>query len=414
MAEDTQEVQSQTTTTPSDGLEGDAAYVDRLVSQAGSLTGSDDDSWLGESSDTVEGDGASPADSTTEVESPAGQGETTPNAAPAKAADGDEFTKLAGEYGLDATNPAHRKLLEELVSARGAGAKADTDGQRPEASDGLTDFERSLIGNDPAQQEQPEAKTAEKPADAEGAALEPGKFGDGFDTWAGPSDALKELQSAWSGDEQGNVDLGKVNQIETALFMRRFAAMGVPLVKRAIENYFKSELGDVHAAIQANRQQVRDQANYKSVLDGLKKSPGFETVDKLYEPIDDNKIKLQGHEVPNTPINRVYQRYPELLELAAVPHKDPDVSAKLTIAKRLRAVASRWKEMNDTVPMKDAKELVDTGKRIEQKKQTDRTRQALNAGTGASGAGSKAPTDGDWFARINRPAGSIRVSDLLK
>lgn len=360
--------------------------------------------------DTADG----PADSSTEDEAPAGDGKDTAGqeTQQAQAASPDaKLQQLASEYGLDPTNPKHRQLLESMIAKSGETAQEQTGEQTGEDDDQLSEYERSLLAEEQtAQTAGEEAQGTDKPAP-----LAPGKFGDVLDDTENYEQAMQRYSDAWSPDEQGNIDYKKAADVTNALWMRQFAGIGTPIVRNIVNTVLRQQLGDVLDVVADQRQRQQIVSLHAEVVDGMKKQPGYEHLDELFKPQSDKKIKVRGQELPDTKINRVFSKYPWILDIHS-KHPDPVKAQKATFAARLRTVAKLLKESEKSVSVADAKELVKTGAEIERKKQNDTTRQRLNAGPGATGAGAPGKSDDDDFMqRVLKPGGgrALSVADLL-
>jgi hypothetical protein len=402
------------TAIPSTGSESSASdsFVSGLLSAEDSLDTLD--SPRGEQTGTAHDD-VSEAAPIEETAADTGQesGEEVQPEATGETAD--PLTALAAEYGLDPNNPKQRKALE-AIQATLQKSEGQTDAGGKDGADELTAYERSLLGEEaPAA-----AKPQETPKEAAETAkpLEPGKFGDVGDAWENQAAALKALSDAYEADEQGRVDFGKVAEINNAMFKRQFVGMALPqiqnLVQQRIDAALKQHFGDVLPRLQQERKMSEYQDAHSDVLTNLKKEKGYEDVEQLNKPVDDKPLKYGGREFPNTPLNQMYAKYPEILNIR-VEHKDPAVAQKLTIAAKLKAANRLWKESRGTIPAAKVKDVVQAGQQIAQKNNTARTKQTLNAGASAAGAGAKSAAGSSLVRSLNSgtAAGTMTLDDLI-
>jgi hypothetical protein len=398
---------STTTATPSTGTTSSASdsFVSGLLSAEDSLDTMD--SPRSEQTGTVNDDvrEAEPTEATatdngrTEEVAPEATGETV-----------DPLAALAAEYGLDLTNPKQRKALETIqATLQKSEGQTDAGG-----NDELTGYEKSLLGEEvPADATKPEVTK-----EAEAKPSEPGKFGDVGDDWKTQAEALKALSDAYAGDEQGNVDFGRVAEINNAMFKRQFVYMALPqiqnLVQEKLDAALKEHLGDVIPQIRQDRQMAEYQKAHSDVISNLKNEKGYEDIESLTKPIDDKPLKFGGREYPNTPLNQTYARFPEILKIR-VDHKDPAVAQRLTIAAKLKAAERLYKASRGTIPADRVKDVVQAGQMIEQKNNAARTRQTLNAGASAAGAGAKSAAGSSFVRSLNSgtAAGTMSLDDLI-
>jgi hypothetical protein len=409
--------QVSTTATPSTGTESSAggSFVSGLLSAEDSL-----DTLGGSSAVDQAGtahDDVSAADSATDAETPVDNGQITGEEVQPEATGetADPLAALAAEYGLDLANPKQRKALEAIqATLQKSGDQTDAGG-KDGAADELTAYERSLLGEETPAEAKPQQ---ESPKEAEQKPLEPGKFGDVGDAWDNQAAALKALSDAYEPDAQGNVDFGKVAEINNAMFKRQFVYMALPqiqqLVQQKLDESLKQHFGDVIPKLQQERKMSEYQNSFSDVMKNLKSEKGYEDVGKLVEPVDDKPLSYGGQQFPNTPFNQMLARYPELINIR-VDHKDPAVAQKLTITAKLKAANRLWKESRGTIPAAKVKDVVQAGQEIAQKNNAARTRQTLNAGASAAGAGSKSAAGSSFVKSLNSgsAAGSMSLDDLI-
>lgn len=214
--------------------------------------------------------------------------------------------------------------------------------------------------------------------------------------WESQEDSVKDLNEAFA---EGQFD--KVAEIQNAIFLRQFAGMGQHMVEQMLTarlQEFRQELdkqfGDVVPRVQRDiaREQFRGDRDW--ALDQIRKADKENSalLEALFKEKDGEVVEFNGQEWPATPYNKILAENDWMLNIK-VEDGNPRVAQRKTIHKRLSAVLSRFREMQQAGNLKadKAKELVETGKQIERRKQDDRVRQGLNAGKGASSTGGKPP-----------------------
>jgi hypothetical protein len=390
------------------GSTGSESFVGDLLSAEGDLENFASPDTASTSTGAVADNPADSSDDETPVVE-GEQSETTETQTQATSEGGKTLEQLAAEYGMDASNPNHRKALELIAAAANTESAQQTGGEEGAIYDELTDFEKSLVPDDAAPADaNATAEQTEKP--------EPGKFGDIGDAWKAPSDALQALSEAYTPDENGKVNYDKVNEVELAIFARRFQAF-MPWVDKAVEAFVKTNFGDLYQDLQVNRRNREYQQSYQSVVDGLKGQKGLEDIDKMFQA--DGTFEHKGKKFDNSPYNRVLRDNPLLLNIRVDRHPatgkflDPKTAEKFTIAARMKEAHRLWKQSKNVLPASDVQKVVKAGAQAQERNAQHRTRQALNAGGGASAAGS-GPAAGNSFVSSlqKRSAGVLSLDDL--
>ena len=391
-------------------------------------------STLFESAPAAESEAGAPREAETE-ESPEGEAEVDPAAGSEEGsegqegADGDEdesqdldvealIQQYAKEYGIDAADPKQRAYLKRLADKEvliqqmksGSGAK-DT------GKDYLAEYEKALDA--PAAGGKSEtAKSANAaegmPKEAPPAAAGPPsiKYNDIGDAWKDHKDALTSYNEAWK-----DSDLDKVDQIEQAMFKRKMVALGIPLINavvaRALNEFQTKELGDVIPTVRRNVQERQESEARESAISALQSADEFKSViPKLFEIEDGEDLEFQGKKFDNCALNRIFIQHPGLLRIK-VDNADPAKAAKLTFYARYLEAAKIFKAtQRQEISPKQAKEFVDSGVRIaEREHTTERARQSLNAGAGASGR--QPPAKENYARSLQKMQGAGSLRDLF-
>lgn len=303
-----------------------------------------------------------------------------------------QVQKWINRAGLDPNSPKDLKTLKTLLDQDRYIAELQA---RPQtaaaANDGLTEFERELLKQEQEPQPQPrddkgrfQGKQGQDEAKPESQPKGPAYNDIGKD-WQGPDDALRSIAEAWAeaGEKQ---DFRKVNQIEAAIYERRFDAIAMPkiaqFVQYAIEQFAQQHLGDVVPQMRAQTQQAQEEQAFQFAMGELEKAKGFEDIAELTKEQDGPPILINGEKFGNTPLNRIIAEHPEILDIRR-EHKDRATADRLTFLARLR-VAHAFHNSGKIAGAK-ASDLVKAGERIQKRADQDRIRQQLNSGRGAGG-----------------------------
>lgn len=355
-------------------------------------------------------------------ESPAAPEEKTPPKPEEKKppASGDIVAQLAAEFGLDPANSQHMKLLEKMAAEQNGAPPAQeqkgTEQTQEDLDEEFGKLESALFAEEqvPAQGAPPQIQPG-LPQNGGPPPLQPGKFGDILDDTTTMEEAIERWRDAWTEDEHGKVDVKKAGAVWNAFFIRQFAAMGLPVVHNLISQRLQAELGDALHYVRAQRESDHRQQLYAGVLSKLEKLNGYEKLPELFQPLSDKRIRVRSNEVADTRMNRILRENPWILDIQK-EDRDPAKALQKTHLARLQAVMRQWKDREGSVPVKDVPKLVETGAEIERKKQTDATRQRINAGPGATGAGAGGRSDDDaWMESVLKSRGgrTMSVRDLL-
>jgi hypothetical protein len=277
--------------------------------------------------------------------------------------------------GLDPSDPKDAKTLKTLLDQDNYIEQLKGGGQKVE-SEGLTEYERSLQEKQAKKDEPPAGKQGEKPQGKQSPQYE-----DAGKDWKAPKDALAAYAAAWEhANETGDFD--KVNEVEAAIYQRRFDAIGMPkvanFVQSFVEQFLQERLGDVlprmRETVEVDRQRDALDFAYEQLekVDEYKDIRGLVKVDESGPP-----ILINGKKFPNTPLNKILAANPEILHIKR-EGRNQEESDRLTYLARLK-MAHKIHASN-RISRGTAQKLVDSGAKIAQKKQRDQVRQSLNGG----------------------------------
>lgn len=319
--------------------------------------------------------------------------------------------QFAKEHGLDPTNldPTQRNLLKRLADKEAYVRYLDT--PKPAApaaalSHEMSAFERSLLGDEPEKPaEAAKPAAAEPPKPVEAAPAPQTGFGDIGDKWAAEPNPEVAAYNDWN-QALADGDFAKLSQINRAIFRRNFVADALPAIQKMSEEIasrvIQERLGDVMPDIRRTAEFQRD-ADYRNQAVGeLRKDPELAPViDDLYKPQSEQKITVHGVQVPDTPLNRILSENPWIAE-TTFQGKDERATELRTTYKQLEIVARMYLQrksnsagaapqqpVNGKTPVapEAAQQLLDAGRKIEERAAQDRLRQGINAGASA-GSGS--------------------------
>ena len=325
--------------------------------------------------------------------------------------------QFAKEMALDLNDPNQRKIAKRLADKESFIRRQKTEleslkkgGERE--PDYMAELDKSLNegatgaeGTEGKERTAAETKPKETPA-----ADEPRKFGDIGDAWSKPEDAYEQLNQAYA---EG--DWRKVHQIDTALFVRRTAAIVLPeidkLLGQKLDGFKQTELSGLRAVTEERSQEdARDYAIGK-----IREIPKFaKTIDALFEVQEGDDIEFEGQKYDNTPFNQIIAKFPNL-RFIQVPDKDPSKALKKTFFAKFLEAAKIYDELLQGGKIKagQAKALLaDAAEANKQRDAQTRVRQRLNAGSGATGLGSS-KTAKSYVDELNSLPGEKSVRSLF-
>ncbi len=334
---------------------------------------------------------------------------------------------LAKEFGLDPNNPSHFKAIERMLTQEKR--KADADEYINElkgklnTSSFLTEWEKSLKEGKEAGKA---TATQATPARAEAPPVNGGapQFNDGFDYWGNDVEkAIVEMNEAYT-----KGDIRKGNDMEAAIFNRRFHAIAMPSVRNevysAIRQLTGRDLAPLLEQVQSQRAEREDLEDRDFAIAELEKDPGMKkTLQQLQEP-SEGMIEFEGKKWPAKPIRRIFVENPEILRVKVSPDDpraggDPRVANRLTWLDRYRFAARQLlkeQSANGTAPLKQLKDGFQAGvKATKQQNDQNRIRQTVNQGSRGSG-GRPVSADNEFLAGLSRTSGTtgIPASSMFK
>jgi hypothetical protein len=334
--------------------------------------------------------------------------------------------QFATETGLDASDPNQRKTLKRLADKEIFIRKLQQDNESLKTSTAndksapefVTEFEKELLSEHTSDTAAPPA-TQEKvvPIDAgktpAPAAAEPPKYGDIGDAWKTPEDSLTALNEAWTKN-----DLKAVHQIEVARQLRTFDTQIAPallahigrMFEARLQGFAEKDLGDVVPEFRRNAAEKRVSESREFAIDQLRKA-GANDIDELFAVEDGPPIKFNGQEFPNTPLNRLLVKHPEIMQITAT-HTDLQKAERSTFIARYRLAHQIYKQSKGGVAADTAKALVEAGRTAKNRETADRTRQGINAGSGTSGLGGDKSSK-SYVGQLNSLPGEVPLSSLL-
>lgn len=339
----------------------------------------------------------------------------------------DLIREFALESGLNPEDPSQRKTLKRLADKELFIRKLQADnrallsgganGQPAAAADSglVTDFEKELMqGEAPAQPAAaapapPVPAAPQAPSQAPSQPSAPPSYGDVGDAWKTPEDSLTALNDAW-----GKNDLKTVHEIEVARMKRNFDAAIAPsllnYVRQMIARELEGSLGDVIPEARRSAAQRSVGESREFAVDQLRKA-GAADIDALFEAQDGPPIRFGDQEFPNTPLNRILAKHPEILQISGT-HSDPKKREQQAFIARYKLAYQIMKQGAAGIPAETAKALVNAGREIKAGQANDRARQAINAGSGPTGVGDKAAPK-SYIGQLNSLPGEIPFSSLL-
>lgn len=326
----------------------------------------------------------------------------------ADSANDEAIAKLAEEEGLDLNDPSQRDMAERMYKreAKSREQAADTG----EEQDVLTPFEKSLIEKGDEIEAESQQQTFQQQQERPQQQADPlsgfPQIRDRGLKWQGWEDAYADELAALGKigqDMEANrkPDLRDLMEIRAAQ-TRRSMLEQMPYLDRFFQQRIGQALEPLMPQInQMSEIRITENARNAAIAD-LSSTPGFEIIRELQKPTDDKLLKFTDPDTgetsmfPNTPLNKVLVRNPEILKIH-VPHKDPEISRRLTMTAAYKMAVKTYRA--GVVKPTTAQALVQTGVKVAEKRAADRTRQALNAGSGATTRGGNSQ-NGDPFAGI--------------
>lgn len=347
-----------------------------------------------------------------------------PTEADNQAAFDELMEQYAQETGLNKDDPNQRKTLKRLVdkelfirqlqaSNKSAAEQAKALDKGPEL---LTAFEKELAAETTAEAGKGPTQAGEEarpPAAGEKKEAEPFRYNDAGDDWKSPEDSLHALNEAWAEN-----DLKQVHEIEMARLRRNFDSGIAPQFLRFIEKMVESrlnglmerDLGDIVPEVRRSVSDRRAAESREFAIDELRKA-GAADIEKLFENEDGPPIEYEGQQFPNTPLNRILAKHPEILRIMET-NPDPAKAERKTFIARYKLAYRIFKSGAAGVSAETAKKLVEAGRESAERDSNDRARQSINAGSGASGHGDKSGAK-SYVSELNNLPGEVPFTSLL-
>jgi hypothetical protein len=325
-------------------------------------------------------DAGSDADTDGNSDDADGNSDESGNDAEGDAGDPDAalLAKFAKRTGLDPNNPQQLKTLKTLVDKEKfileLQAKLNG-GQKPDGS--LTKFERDQQAAQlKAQQEQQNTP----PADKAPAMPTVGTYNDVGAQWQSPQDAYIALNKAW-GDAAETGDYRGVVATESAMYERRFDAIGMPKVEQLVEarlnKFMEQHFGAIMPSLQQQAMERSNAENSEFAFSELEGVDGYKDIRSLDQELEGPPLIVNGEQFRNTPLNRILTENPWIMSIKR-ENADPKVADRLTYLARLKAAHKIFS--GGQISSQKAKSLVEAGSKLEQRKAQDRVRQSLNSG----------------------------------
>lgn len=329
---------------------------------------------------------------------------------PAEAASTDRLSELAKKYGLDPKNVRDRKVLDGMIAMEKRlgdkdshidNQKSQLDQLRTKLSSGeyLTEYERSLL-KPPSQQAQAEQR--QQPATQTAGRQDNTQYGDGYDHWRSPTDAMNEEAEAWQ-----NNDIGKAYEVRAAMFNRQFKHLGLPKIQELIQQAIEQRVGPVLNDYHVNEAERADESSREFSLNEMRKDPAFDgVIREMLEP--NGEMEINGKVVPANALRRIAAENPEILEITKQGRNHQE-TARLSWMARYRMAARIYlaeKASKAALPDK-AKQAYKAGQQVaKQQADTEKIRQQVNK-TSSKGPARKPSADDEFLAEISRSGGTI-------
>ncbi len=312
--------------------------------------------------------------------------------------------ELASQYGLDSKNPQHRKFLTDLQAATKRNADKDEYIEKLKGGSLLSDL-LADAEPEPETEQAANAKPVQKPEAPKPEMQGRPKFGDVGDNWQYLEDSQPQLIEAWNkGDHRTAM------QIQNALFTRQMMQF-TPVLENFVKHMIESQVGPLRPMVEAyGARQSQDEgiALARQQVRGLSDGRG-ELFNTMMKPDSEEALVIDGERLPNSPLNRILQQHPYILDLR-VQHDDPKEAARRTALKQYEAAMTVYRHQMRTAAPDAAKKLVDAGKKLADKTAQDEARRKMNAGK-PSGAGTA--SNGSFLDEIAPKGSELTMSQIF-
>lgn len=257
--------------------------------------------------------------------------------------------------------------------------------------------------------------------------------------WNSPVDVVLAEEQAWA--DYANPEatqqqwleaaqrLATIREARTWLVVQQAMGNLPQLVEQKARELIQQEFGDALPAVRQTAQERLAQESHDFAIAELAKA-GVEGVRDLVKPISDEPLMVDGEAYDRTPYNLVAMQVPSILQIR-VTHDEKGkpypaaVAERLTRIERYRTAAQLWPLVQGQFqkaeqPAPVAKPEVDpalvrqayeAGLQQRDRAETDRARQGLNAGGGATTTGKPAA---ETYDTLRRNSGAIDFNALFK
>mgnify|MGYP000178497056 FL=1 len=295
-----------------------------------------------------------------------------------KAAIEKRIREMAAKKGLDVSDPVIYDLLRENAimeqrredsAALANKLKQEIDWETPWEKEQRAKKQAPAAEAEPKPVEQPKRVTLPTPQSSQpelpayrpyvrvdqATGAQAVYFGDGFDEkWQKPGDAYNQLSGAWQKiselEQQGVPEealqplFQQVDNVQRAI-TRRHMLEAFPhihqMIRAELAQFRDAELGDVIPAVRGSLKQNSSEKVYeaaaKDILSSKQLAPLFEEINA--KPEDGSMVKVNGQQVPATPLNRYLSKQPELVEQLQELESNPNTPQDVL----RRAIVRTWK-----------------------------------------------------------------------
>ncbi len=311
---------------------------------------------------------------------------------------------LAKEYGLDPSNPAHRKAIDKMLKDAKATMAMDKRikdkdnhisnlKEKISQGDFLAKFENELFKGKGGQPQQRPIQGQQRPV-AQDSPAPSRQLNDGFDHWKNAADAEEEYAAAWeAGDKR------KASEVRAAFNNRWFMDSAEPFVRDLITSAIEERLGPVLQRDNSARQQQMEEDARFEALDAIR--AGDPDMKKLLDEMfkhDGGTINVNGQPTPSNAIWKLFNEYPEVMDIT-VQRRTPQETARATWARRYLALSKLYmnQKRQSTLATEQGEKIFKTAQQsaVEQVKK-EKVRQSITGGTSKGKARSLSADDKFW------------------
>jgi hypothetical protein len=182
------------------------------------------------------------------------------------------------------------------------------------------------------------------------------------------------------------------------------------MVEARLGKFAEKDLGDVLPEIRRSVGDKRVAESRDFAISQLRKA-GAEDIDELFAVEEGPPIQYGGHEFPNTPLNRILVKHPEIMQVMS-QHPDATKAERASFIARYKLAYQMYRQSKGGVAVDVAKKLVETGRAAKERETADRTRQSINSGVGTTVAGGEKPAR-SYMNQLNNLPGEVPLASLL-